>query len=201
VRCAIYARKSSEEGLEQSFNSLDSQRESAEHFIASHAHEGWVCLSQRYEDGGFSGGNMDRPALRRLLADIEAGEVDCVVVYRADRITRSLMDFARIMDSLQAHEVSFVSLLPTVKVLNERDWRTKQWMSAINSEIEALRASTIDEDAARDALARFEPVWDALTPKVRCDLIRSLVENRPIRPTLDREGAQQGFVRTKLRTA
>ena len=110
VRCAIYTRKSSEEGLEQAFNSLDAQRESAEHYIASHAHQGWTCLLDRYDDGGYSGGSMDRPALRRLLSDVEAGEVNCVVVYRADRITRSIVDFARIMDTLQTHDVSFVSV-------------------------------------------------------------------------------------------
>ncbi len=110
IRCAIYCRKSTEEGLEQAFNSLDAQRESAEHYIASHAGEGWVCLPQRYDDGGCSGGNMDRPALQRLLADVEAGHIDCVVVYRADRITRSIADFARIMETLQTHDVSFVSV-------------------------------------------------------------------------------------------
>ncbi len=110
IRCAIYTRKSTEEGLEQAFNSLAAQRESAEHYIASLAHEGWICLPERYDDGGYSGGSMDRPAIGRLLADIEAGDIGCVVVYRADRITRSLIDFARIMDTLQKHDVSFVSV-------------------------------------------------------------------------------------------
>ncbi|MFO0863681.1 MAG: recombinase family protein [Gemmataceae bacterium] len=82
IRCAVYTRKSTEEGLEQEFNSLDAQRESAEAFIKSQAHEGWICLPEHYDDGGFTGGNMDRPALRRLIADIEAGKVDCVVVYK-----------------------------------------------------------------------------------------------------------------------
>src|SRR5271165_158867 len=82
VRCAIYTRKSTEEGLEQEFNSLDAQRESGEAFIASQQHEGWTCLSDRYDDGGFTGGNMDRPALRRLMADIEIGKIDCVVTYK-----------------------------------------------------------------------------------------------------------------------
>src|SRR3989337_641871 len=82
VRCAVYTRKSTEEGLEQAFNSLDAQRESAEAYIAAQRHEGWVCLPDRYDDGGFSGGNLDRPAMRRLLGDIEAGKVDCVVVYK-----------------------------------------------------------------------------------------------------------------------
>jgi len=89
VRCAIYTRKSTEEGLEQEFNSLDAQRESAEAYIKSQQHEGWVCLPDRYDDGGFTGGNMERPALRRLMADIEAGRIDCVVVYKLGRNTCS----------------------------------------------------------------------------------------------------------------
>src|SRR5947209_12541601 len=95
VRCALYTRKSTEEGLEQEFNSLDAQRESGEAFITSQQHEGWSCLPERYDDGGFTGGNMDRPALKRLMADIEAGRIDCVVVYKVDRLSRSLLDFAR----------------------------------------------------------------------------------------------------------
>ena len=110
VRCAIYTRKSTEEGLEQEFNSLDAQRESAEAFISSQKNEGWVCLSERYDDGGFSGGNIDRPAMARLLADISAGKVDCVVVYKVDRLSRSLLDFARIMETFEKHRVSFVSV-------------------------------------------------------------------------------------------
>src|SRR5262245_32469856 len=110
VRCAIYTRKSTEEGLEQEFNSLDAQRESGEAFIASQQHEGWTCLADRYDDGGFTGGNMDRPGLRRLLADIAAGRVDCVVVYKVDRLSRSLLDFARMMETFDRHKVSFVSV-------------------------------------------------------------------------------------------
>src|SRR5262249_50818668 len=98
VRCAIYTRKSTEEGLEQEFNSLDAQRESAEAFIRSQTHEGWTCLSDRYDDGGFTGGNMERPALQRLLTDIRAGKVDCVVSYKVDRLSRSLLDFAKMKD-------------------------------------------------------------------------------------------------------
>ncbi len=98
VRCAIYTRKSTEEGLQQDFNSLDAQRESAENYIASQKAEGWVCLPDRYDDGGFTGGNMDRPALQRLLADIGAGKIDCVVVYKVDRLSRSILDFAKIVE-------------------------------------------------------------------------------------------------------
>jgi site-specific DNA recombinase len=110
IRCAIYTRKSTEEGLEQEFNSLDAQRESAEAFIKSQAHEGWVCLPNRYDDGGFTGGNMDRPALQQLVADIESGLIDCVVVYKVDRLSRSLLDFARMMEVFDRKGISFVSV-------------------------------------------------------------------------------------------
>jgi len=110
VRCAIYTRKSTEEGLEQNFNSLDAQREAALAYIQSQRHEGWKCLLQRYDDGGFTGGNMARPALRRLLADVEAGKIDCVLCYKVDRLSRSLLDFARIIGIFEAHHVAFVSI-------------------------------------------------------------------------------------------
>jgi site-specific DNA recombinase len=110
IRCAIYTRKSSEEGLEQAFNSLDAQREACEAFVASQKHEGWVVLPTLYDDGGISGGTMDRPALRRLLADITAGTVDAVVVYKVDRLTRSLGDFAKIVEVFDRCRVSFVSV-------------------------------------------------------------------------------------------
>jgi len=118
VRCAIYTRKSTDEGLDQDFNSLDAQRESAEAYILSHKHEGWVCLPERYDDGGFTGGNMERPALKRLLTDIEAGEIDCVVVYKVDRLSRSLLDFARIMETFEKHGVSFVSVTQQFNTTN-----------------------------------------------------------------------------------
>jgi len=110
IRCAIYTRKSSEEGLDQEFNSLDAQRESAEAFIASQKEEGWVCLDEKYDDGGFSGGSMERPALDRMLRDIDAGKIDCVVVYKVDRLSRSLMDFSRILETFEKSDVSFVSV-------------------------------------------------------------------------------------------
>ena len=110
VRCAIYTRKSSEEGLDQEFNSLDAQREAAESFIASQKAEGWTALPDRYDDGGYSGGSIERPGLERLLRDINAGKVDCVVVYKVDRLSRSLMDFARIMETFERGGVSFVSV-------------------------------------------------------------------------------------------
>ena len=110
MRCAIYTRKSSEEGLEQAFNSLDAQREACAAFVLSQKHEGWVVLPALYDDGGFSGGTMDRPALQRLLSDIREGKVDAVVVYKIDRLTRSLFDFAKIVEAFDARGVSFVSV-------------------------------------------------------------------------------------------
>ena len=110
IRCAIYTRKSTEDGLEQEFNSMDAQRESGEAFIKSQAHEGWECLPDYYDDGGFTGGNMERPALKRLMADIADGRIDCVVVYKVDRLSRSLLDFARMMEVFEKHRVSFVSV-------------------------------------------------------------------------------------------
>ncbi|MCW1403977.1 recombinase family protein [Novosphingobium sp. MW5] len=109
-RCAIYTRKSSDEGLEQEFNSLDAQREAGEAYVKSQASEGWRASATRYDDGGFSGGTMERPGLRRLLADIDSGLIDVVVVYKIDRLTRSLADFARIVEQFDANEVSFVSV-------------------------------------------------------------------------------------------
>jgi site-specific DNA recombinase len=110
IRCAVYTRKSSEEGLEQEFNSLQAQREACEAFIKSQRHEGWVCLPDGYDDGGLSGATMDRPALQQLLAEIQAGRVDIVVVYKVDRLTRSLADFAKIVEILDAKGASFVSV-------------------------------------------------------------------------------------------
>src|SRR5438477_261310 len=109
-RCAIYTHKSSEEGLEQEFNSLAAQCEACEAFIRSQQHEGWVLVRTRYDDGGFSGGNLERPALQQLIADIRAGRIDIVVVYKVDRLTRSLADFARLVELFDAEAVSFVSV-------------------------------------------------------------------------------------------
>src|ERR1700694_2074028 len=110
VRCAIYTRKSSEEGLEQAFNSLDAQREAAQAYIASQQAEGWEALAPTYDDGGFTGGNLERPAMARLLRDIQAGRIDCVVVYKVDRLSRSLLDFVRLMSTFENYRVSFVSV-------------------------------------------------------------------------------------------
>ena len=110
VRCAVYTRKSTEEGLEQEFNSLDAQREACEAYVASQRAEGWLLVPDRYDDGGVSGATLERPALKRLLADIERGLVDVVVVYKIDRLSRSLMDFAKLVEVFDANEVTFVSV-------------------------------------------------------------------------------------------
>ena len=106
-RCAVYTRKSHEEGLEQEYNSLEAQRDAGQAFIASQRHEGWIAAEERYDDGGYSGGNMERPALRRLLADIEVGRIDIMVVYKIDRLSGSLADFARMVEVFDRCGVSF----------------------------------------------------------------------------------------------
>ena len=118
LRCAIYTRKSTDEGLEQNFNSLDAQRAACEAYILSQAGEGWECLPQLYDDGGWSGGNMERPALKRLLDEISKGQVDIVVVYKVDRLTRSLTDFARIVETFDNNKASFVSVTQAFNTTN-----------------------------------------------------------------------------------
>src|SRR5689334_20624434 len=110
LRCAVYTRKSSEEGLEQDFNSLDAQRESCEAYISSQRAEGWALVADRYDDGGFSGGTLERPALKRLLADVKAGRIDVVVVYKIDRLSRSMLDFLNLVEMFERHSVTFVSV-------------------------------------------------------------------------------------------
>ena len=110
VRCAIYTRVSTDQGLEQDFNSLDAQYEASQAYIKSQAHSGWTLLRSKYDDGGFSGGNTARPALQRLLDDVRAGKIDIIVVYKVDRLTRSLADFAKLVELFDEHRVSFVSV-------------------------------------------------------------------------------------------
>src|SRR5713101_4087913 len=110
LRCAIYTRKSTEDGLNQPFNTLEAQREAAEAYILSQRHVGWTVVTEHYDDGGYTGGNLERPALQKLLRDMEAGRIDCVVVYKVDRLSRSLLDFARLMDVFERHGASLVSV-------------------------------------------------------------------------------------------
>jgi site-specific DNA recombinase len=109
LRCAIYTRKSTEEGLQQEFNTLQAQREAGEAYVLSQRASGWTLVTEQYDDGGFSGASLDRPALQQLLQQIESGGIDCVIVYKVDRLSRSLLDFARLMSLFERHGVSFVS--------------------------------------------------------------------------------------------
>ena len=120
LRCAIYTRKSTEEGLDQHFNSLDAQRDACEAFIASQKSEGWVMLRDRYDDGGYSGGNLARPGLQQLLEDIREGLVDVIVVYKIDRLSRSLVDFANLVALFDTQQVTFVSV--TRPLIRQRRW-------------------------------------------------------------------------------
>jgi len=117
-RCVIYTRKSHEEGLEQDFNSLDAQREAGQAYIKSQKHEGWELIQTRYDDGGVSGGTLNRPALQQLMTDIEYGGIDLIVVYKVDRLTRSLSDFAKLVDQFDEHDVSFVSVTQQFNTAN-----------------------------------------------------------------------------------
>lgn len=156
IRCAIYTRKSTEEGLEQEFNSLDAQREAGEAFVKSQAAEGWVCLPDRYDDGGFSGGNMDRPAVKRLMADIEAGKVDCIVVYKVDRLSRSLLDFSRMMSVLDQKNCSFVSVTQQFNTTHSMGWLTLNiLLSFAQFEREIIAERTRDKMSA----ARKKGKW------------------------------------------
>ena len=146
TRCAIYTRKSSEEGLEQAFNSLDAQREACAAFVTSQKHEGWAVLPALYDDGGFSGGTMERPALKRLMADIEAGHIDVVVVYKVDRLTRALSDFAKLVDVFDRCGVSFVSI---TQQFNTTTSMGRLTLNVLLSFAQFEREVTVNESATR----------------------------------------------------
>lgn len=175
VRCAIYTRKSSDEGLEQDFNSLHAQREAAESFVASQRAEGWVCLPERYDDGGFTGGNMERPSLRRLMDDIEAGLIDCVVVYKVDRLSRSLIDFARMMEVFEANGVSFVSVTQQFNTTHSMGRLTLNiLLSFAQFEREIISERTRDKIAA----AKRKGMWGGGHPILGYDIERLPGGNR-----------------------
>ena len=144
VRCAVYTRKSSEEGLEQEFNSLDAQREACEAYITSQKHEGWTVLAALYDDGAYSGGTMDRPALQRLLDDVRTGKIDVVVVYKIDRLTRSLADFAKIVEVFDAQGVSFVSVTQAFNTTTSMGRPARKPLAAIGAPIRR-RAAFADD--------------------------------------------------------
>lgn len=177
VRCAVYTRKSSEEGLEQSFNSLDAQREACQSFIASQRGEGWRLLPTRYDDGGYSGGNMDRPALKLLLADVEAGKIDIVVVYKVDRLTRSLSDFAKIVETLDARGVSFVSV---TQQFNTTTSMGRLTLNVLLSFAQFEREVTGERIRDKIAASKRKGMWMGGTVPLGYDLKeRKLVVNPP----------------------
>src|SRR5271169_4840971 len=167
LRCAIYTRKSSEEGLEQQFNSLHAQREACEAFIISQRHEGWSCLPQGYDDGGRSGGNMERPALQLLLADIRDGKVDVVVVYKIDRLTRSLADFAKIVEIFDARGVSFVSVTQQFNTTNSMGRLT---LNVLLSFAQFEREVTGERIRDKIAASKQKGMWMGGTPPLGYDL-------------------------------
>ncbi|MFN3165599.1 MAG: recombinase family protein [Phycisphaeraceae bacterium] len=180
IRCAIYTRKSTDEGLELDFNSLDAQRESAESYIASQRHEGWTCLPQRYDDGGYTGGNMDRPALKQLTADIEAGLVDCVVVYKVDRLSRSLLDFARMMEVFDKHKVSFVSVTQQFNTTHSMGRLTLNiLLSFAQFEREIISERTRDKIAAARRKGKWSGGWPLLGYNIVTSPSGSRIEPNP----------------------
>ena len=174
-RGAIYTRKSSEEGLEQDFNSLDAQREACEAFIRSQRGLGWVALRRRYDDGGLSGGTLDRPAPRRLLSDIEGGRVDLVIVYKVDRLTRSLMNFARIIETFDARDVCFVSLTQQFNTANSMGWPT---LNVLLSFAQFEREVTAERIRDKIAASRKKGFWMGGLPLLGYDNVdKKLVLN------------------------
>jgi len=191
VRCAVYTRKSTDENLELDFNTLDAQRESAEAYIESQRGEGWVCLPMRYDDAGFSGGTVDRPAFQRLLADVEAGAVDCIVVYKIDRLSRSLMDFARIMETLDRRGVSLVSVTQQFNTTTSMGRLTLNiLLSFAQFEREIISERTRDKMGA----ARRRGKWTGGPPVLGYDRLR---EDTGTRLVVNEDEAEQ--VRTIFR--
>ncbi len=167
LRCAIYTRKSSEEGLEQSFNSLDAQREACAAYELSQASEGWTKLSGHYDDGGYSGGNIERPGLQALLADIAAGKVDIVVVYKIDRLTRSLADFARIVEVFEKAGVSFVSVTQS---FNTTSSMGRLMLNVLLSFAQFEREVTGERIRDKIAASKAKGLWMGGNPPLGYDL-------------------------------
>jgi site-specific DNA recombinase len=176
VRCAIYTRKSSEEGLDQSFNSLEAQREACDAFVLSQKHEGWTVLTNHYDDGGFSGGSMERPALKQLLNDVRSGMVDTIVVYKVDRLTRSLADFAKIIEILDAHKVSFVSV---TQQFNTTSSMGRLTLNVLLSFAQFEREITGERIRDKIAASKKKGMWMGGTVALGYDCVdRRLIVNR-----------------------
>ena len=167
LRCAIYTRKSTEEGLNQEFNTLEAQREAAEAYVASQRQLGWVLVAERYDDGGYTGANLERPALRRLLEDIERGTVDCVLVYKIDRLSRSLLDFARLIEVFERHHVSLVSV---TQPLNTTASLGRLTLNILLSFAQFEREMISDRTRDKMAAARRKGKWVGGTPVLGYDI-------------------------------
>ena len=166
IRCAIYTRKSSDEGLDQEFNTLDAQHEACAAYIASQRHEGWKMLTARYDDGGISGGTLDRPALQRLLADIDAGRIDMVVVYKIDRLTRSLADFAKLVERLEAAKCSFVSV---TQAFNTSSSMGRPTLNVLLSFAQFEREVTAERIRGKIAASKKKGLWMGGVPPLGYD--------------------------------
>ena len=175
VRCAIYTRVSTDERLDMEFNSLDAQREAALAYIQSQRHEGWILVGDRYDDGGFSGGSLERPALQRLMRDVERGRIDVIVVYKVDRLSRSLTDFARIVDVFDKHNVSFVSITQQFNTTTSMGRLTLNiLLSFAQFEREVIGERIRDKFAA----SRRKGMWMGGTPPLGYDVVdRKLAVN------------------------
>lgn len=175
VRCAVYCRKSSEEGLEQEFNSLDAQRDAGLAYIQSQRSEGWIAVPDRYEDGGISGGTLERPALKRLLADIEAGRIDSVVVYKVDRLTRALTDFAKLIELFDRHSVTFVSVTQSFNTTTSMGRLTLNVLLSFAQYERELAGERIRD---KFAASRKRGLWMGGIPPLGYDVVeRKLVVN------------------------
>ena len=175
LKCAIYTRKSTEEGLDQTYNSLDAQRDACESYIASQKSEGWVALRERYDDGGYSGGNMERPALQRLIDDVKQGSVDIIIVYKIDRLSRSLADFAKLVDLFDEHKVTFVSV---TQAFNTTTSMGRLTLNILLSFAQFERELSGERVRDKFAASRQRGIWMGGVPPYGYDVVeRRLVQN------------------------
>ena len=197
VRVAVYTRKSVSEGLDQEFNSLDAQRDAVEAYVQSQRGEGWAALPERYDDGGFTGANTDRPAFQRLLADIEAGKVDVVGVYKIDRLSRSLPDFARLMEFFERHGVTFISV---TQQFNTTSSMGRLLLNILMSFAEFERETIAERTRDKMLASRRRGLWTGGRPVLGYDVAEKRLVDQPrpnglqgSRPTFSRSHSSACF--------
>lgn len=193
LRCAIYTRKSTDEGLEQEFNSLDAQREAGEAYILSQRHAGWTLVPERYDDGGYSGGNMERPALKRLMHDIKAGKIDTVIVYKIDRISRSLLDFLKLMEKFDQANVTFVSVTQQFSTNNSMG---RLILNILLSFAQFERETTIERVKDKIAASKSKGMWMGGMPPLGYDNIDKKLVINPDEAKIVKE-LFESFIRRK----